>query len=55
MKGVLPEADVDAVLAAVVPDIEAAGFRVVRTVRSPILGAKGNAEVLAWLEPIATG
>ena len=51
VKGVLPEAEVDGVLAAVVPEVVAAGFRVVGTVRSPILGAKGNAEVLAWLEP----
>ena len=50
-KGVLPEADVDGVVAAVRADVAAAGFEMVRTVRSPVLGAKGNAEVLAELRP----
>ncbi len=49
--GVLPEADVDGVVHAVEADVVAAGFRLVRTVRSPILGAKGNVEVLAELRP----
>jgi 23S rRNA (cytidine1920-2'-O)/16S rRNA (cytidine1409-2'-O)-methyltransferase len=51
VRGVLPEEDVDGVVAAVRADVVAAGFEVVRTVRSPILGAKGNAEVLAELRP----
>jgi len=51
VKGVLPEADVDGVVAAVRADVVAAGFDLMRTVRSPILGAKGNAEVLAELRP----
>src|SRR5687767_3502296 len=46
VKGVLPEGDVDAVVERVITDIRAAGFEVRRTVRSPILGSKGNAEVL---------
>ena len=52
LKGVLPEEDVDGVVAAVRADVLAAGFDLVRTVRSPILGAKGNAEVLAELRPV---
>jgi 23S rRNA (cytidine1920-2'-O)/16S rRNA (cytidine1409-2'-O)-methyltransferase len=51
VKGILPEADVDAVVQRVTADIRAAGFDVLRTVRSPILGAKGNTEVLAQLQP----
>jgi hypothetical protein len=42
VKGVLPEADVAAVVAAVRADVVAAGFDLMRTVRSPILGAKGK-------------
>ena len=52
VKGVLPESAVDGVVAAVRADVAAAGFGLVRTVRSPILGAKGNAEVLAELRPV---
>ena len=52
-KGVLPEAEVDAVVRAVTADVAPAGFRLVRTVRSPIQGAKGNVEVLAELRPTA--
>ena len=52
VKGVLPEAEVDGVVEAVRADVAAAGFELVRTVRSPILGAKGNAEVLAELRPV---
>jgi 23S rRNA (cytidine1920-2'-O)/16S rRNA (cytidine1409-2'-O)-methyltransferase len=51
VKGVLPEEDVEGVVAAARADVVAAGFELVRTVRSPILGAKGNAEVLAELRP----
>jgi predicted rRNA methylase YqxC with S4 and FtsJ domains len=51
VKGILPEAEVDGVVERVRADIRAAGFEVLRTVRSPILGAKGNAEVLAHLQP----
>lgn len=51
-KGVLPEEEVDGVLRAVTADVVAAGFTPSGTVRSPILGAKGNAEVLALLRPV---
>lgn len=49
VKGVLPADRLDAVVAAVWADIRAAGFEVVATTRSPILGGEGNAEVLAEL------
>jgi 23S rRNA (cytidine1920-2'-O)/16S rRNA (cytidine1409-2'-O)-methyltransferase len=52
VKGVLPEENVDGVVAAVRADVLATGFELVRTVRSPILGAKGNVEVLAELRPM---
>ena len=52
-RGVLPEEEVDAVVRAVTADVLAAGFELLQTVRSPILGAKGNAEVLAMLRPAA--
>jgi 23S rRNA (cytidine1920-2'-O)/16S rRNA (cytidine1409-2'-O)-methyltransferase len=51
-KGILPAEDVNAVIERVVTDIRSAGFEVVATTRSPILGAKGNAEVLAHLRPM---
>lgn len=48
-KGVLPETEVDAIVQAVQQDINAAGFDVVATTRSPIAGGQGNVEVLASL------
>ena len=51
MHVVLPEEDVEGVVNAVRADVVAASFTLVRTVRSPIKGAKGNAEVLAELRP----
>jgi len=51
MKGVLPEGMVDAVVGAVVAEMNAFGFKVRGTIRSPIVGAKGNVEVLAHLMP----
>ena len=51
-RGVLPGSQVDAVVERVKEDIHAAGFEVLRTTASPILGAKGNAEVLAQLQPV---
>ncbi|HZN69753.1 MAG TPA: SAM-dependent methyltransferase [Tepidisphaeraceae bacterium] len=51
VRGVLPEEEVEGVVHAVGADIVSAGFILVRTVCSPILGAKGNAEVLAELRP----
>lgn len=55
VKGILPEQSVDAVVEAVRADVAAAGFDWIRTVRSPIRGAKGNVEVLAELRPIRGG
>ena len=51
VKGVLPAERVDEVVGAVRADVTAAGFEVVATTRSPILGGEGNAEVLAHLRP----
>jgi 23S rRNA (cytidine1920-2'-O)/16S rRNA (cytidine1409-2'-O)-methyltransferase len=51
IRGVLPEEAVDEIVRAVTRDIEACGLEVVQTVHSPILGAKGNVEVLALLRP----
>ena len=53
VRGILPEEDVDGVVSAVRADVVAAEFELVQTVRSPIRGAKGNAEVLALLRPAA--
>lgn len=53
VKGVLPAEQVEAVVSRVTRDIRAGGFDVVGTVRSPILGARGNAEVLALLRSTA--
>ena len=52
VRGVLPEADVEGVVQTVGADVVSADFTLVRTVRSPILGAKGNVEVLAELRPV---
>jgi len=49
VEGVLPEAKLGLVLDNVKREIAASGFEVARTVASPILGAKGNHEVLALL------
>jgi 23S rRNA (cytidine1920-2'-O)/16S rRNA (cytidine1409-2'-O)-methyltransferase len=50
--GVLPEDSVDAVVESVVAGaVRDAGFDVAGVTRSPIKGAKGNAEVLALLRP----
>jgi 23S rRNA (cytidine1920-2'-O)/16S rRNA (cytidine1409-2'-O)-methyltransferase len=51
-RGILPAEQVDEVVRLVSADVRAAGFELVDTVRSPILGAKGNAEVLALLRPL---
>lgn len=48
-KGVLPEEHLPQVLKAVEADIVAAGCELLGTTTSPIKGAKGNVEVLAWL------
>ena len=52
VKGILPAEWVDEVVSRVGGDVRAAGFELIGTVRSPILGAKGNAEVLAHLRPL---
>lgn len=51
-KGVLPEDRVDWIVEQVKNDIASAGFQVLATVRSPILGGEGNIEVLAQLRPV---
>lgn len=51
-KGVLPSEETDSVVEAVRTDIAEAKFDVVQLTRSPIVGAKGNVEVLAWLRPL---
>jgi 23S rRNA (cytidine1920-2'-O)/16S rRNA (cytidine1409-2'-O)-methyltransferase len=50
-KGVLPEAELDAVVNSVLQDAYDAGFEVQATTRSPIIGGEGNVEVLARLRP----
>lgn len=47
--GVLPAEALDAVVASVEADFAAAGFRSLGLTTSPIKGAKGNVELLAWL------
>jgi predicted rRNA methylase YqxC with S4 and FtsJ domains len=50
-KGVLPAAHVDEVVRHVERDVLAAGFELIRKTLSPLRGAGGNAELLAWLRP----
>jgi 23S rRNA (cytidine1920-2'-O)/16S rRNA (cytidine1409-2'-O)-methyltransferase len=52
-RGVLPADAVTGVVEAVRAGVSQAGFELERTVQSPILGAKGNVEVLALLRPRA--
>jgi 23S rRNA (cytidine1920-2'-O)/16S rRNA (cytidine1409-2'-O)-methyltransferase len=54
-RGVLPEERVGEIIERVGRDIAAAGFELCGTVPSPIRGAKGNVEVLAWLKPVLIG
>lgn len=49
--GVLRADAVEGVVDAVKAQITALGFQILGSTPSPILGAKGNAEVLAWLRP----
>jgi 23S rRNA (cytidine1920-2'-O)/16S rRNA (cytidine1409-2'-O)-methyltransferase len=51
-KGILPAELVPQVVESVGRDIRVAGFELIRTIDSPIKGAKGNAEALAWLVPL---
>lgn len=48
-KGILPAAQLPDVLRAVADDIATAGLETIALSISPIKGAKGNTEVLAWL------
>lgn len=50
-KGILLEEHLPAVIELVRTDIAAAGFEILGLIDSPILGAKGNREMLAWLRP----
>jgi 23S rRNA (cytidine1920-2'-O)/16S rRNA (cytidine1409-2'-O)-methyltransferase len=50
-KGILPDDKLADVMTAVEKDIAASGFDLVKTTVSPIKGAKGNTEILAWLKP----
>ena len=50
-KGVLPAEEVDRVITGVRTDVERAGFEVLATTQSPILGTEGNVELLAMLRP----
>jgi 23S rRNA (cytidine1920-2'-O)/16S rRNA (cytidine1409-2'-O)-methyltransferase len=54
-KGILLADQIPVILKSVSSDIEQAGFTVVETVESPIKGAKGNAEFLAFLRPRENG
>lgn len=51
--GVLPPEHLDGVVKRVKEAAAVAGFEVIQTERSPILGGKGNIEVLALLRPVA--
>ncbi len=53
-KGILPDEKLPEVMNVVEKDIIATGFDLVQTTVSPIRGAKGNTEVLAWLRPRST-
>ncbi len=49
-QGILPLESVDSVVTDVIKQIEQLGLHVISTVPSPILGAKGNTEILALLK-----
>jgi 23S rRNA (cytidine1920-2'-O)/16S rRNA (cytidine1409-2'-O)-methyltransferase len=49
VKGILPAGDVESVVERVLQEIRSMGYEVLHTANSPILGAGGNAEVLAQL------
>ena len=51
VKGILPPEQVDPVVQSVLVDINAAGFDVLKTTPSPMLGSKGNVEILAVVRP----
>jgi 23S rRNA (cytidine1920-2'-O)/16S rRNA (cytidine1409-2'-O)-methyltransferase len=51
--GVLPESELDTVMAGADADFTSVGLTRRGLVTSPIKGAKGNVELLAWLTPAA--
>jgi 23S rRNA (cytidine1920-2'-O)/16S rRNA (cytidine1409-2'-O)-methyltransferase len=51
IKGVLPSDKIESVKDHVIEDIAQSRFRVIGTTDSPILGGKGNRELLLLLEP----
>ena len=51
-EGVLPDQLLDDVLTGVKRDIESLGLQTRGVIPSPIKGAGGNAEYLAWLQPV---
>ena len=53
-KGILPDDQLATVLDTVKQDFHTAGFTLTGLTESPIKGAKGNTELLAWLKPVAT-
>ncbi len=53
-RGVLPLENLDAVIEKVKYDVAHAGFDLRETERSPVKGAGGNVELLAWLKPAGT-
>ena len=55
VKGILPARDVESVVERVLEDVRSLGFEVVHTVKSPILGAGGNAEALAEIRASRSG
>ena len=54
-KGKLPDDHLPIVQASVLEEIRSLGFMVHQFVASPIRGSGGNAEMLAWLEPMSGG
>jgi len=50
--GILPEGDVEEVVAAVLASVRSRGWEVVQTVQSPIKGHGGNRELFARLRPV---
>ena len=54
VRGVLPAEELEGVIARVKKDMVAAGFEIRETVVSPILGTKGNTEILAELRPVGS-
>jgi 23S rRNA (cytidine1920-2'-O)/16S rRNA (cytidine1409-2'-O)-methyltransferase len=49
-RGVLPAGEVEEIVQAVSVDVRGAGFEILQTTPSPLLGSGGNAEVLALLQ-----